>query len=104
MSEAPATPRPDKTKIHRLRPYVALLDFDGLLCDMEPFPAYELADRESPGRWRRFFGHTSEAAPIAAGMELVQALDRVGWHCSVSSTRPSWSGHAVAHHGEPEGK
>ena len=37
MSEAQATPRPDNTKIHRLRPYVALLDFDGLLCDMEPF-------------------------------------------------------------------
>jgi hypothetical protein len=95
MSEAPATPRPDKVHQYRKRPFVALLDFDGLLCDMEPF-AYELADRGSPGRWRRFFSHTREAAPIASGMELVQALDRLGWQCAVSSTRPSWSGMAIA--------
>jgi hypothetical protein len=72
------------------RRYVALLDFDGLLCDMEPF-AYELADRDAPGRWGRFFGHTREAAPIQAGVELVAALRRVGWRYAVSSTRPSWS-------------
>jgi hypothetical protein len=72
------------------RRYVALLDFDGLLCDMEPF-AYELANRDAPQRWGRFFGHTSEAAPIQAGVELVAALRRVGWRYAVSSTRPLWS-------------
>jgi hypothetical protein len=56
---------------------------------------YELADRDTPRRWARFFAHTSQAAPIAAGVELVKALDRLGWRYSVSSTRPAWSRAAV---------
>jgi len=74
--------------------YVALLDFDGLLCDMDPF-SYELEDHAAPGRWGRFFGHTSEATPVQAGVELVATLQRLGWRYSVSSTRPPWNAHAV---------
>ena len=66
----------------RRRVYVALLDFDGLLCDMDTF-SYELEDRAAPGRWGRFFGHTSEATPVKAGVELVATLKRLGWRYSV---------------------
>ncbi|HUH69254.1 MAG TPA: hypothetical protein VLZ05_10460 [Mycobacterium sp.] len=59
---------------------------------MEPPFVYELEDRAASGRWGRFFGHTSEVAPLAAGVDLVKALDRVGWRALfVSSTRPAWS-------------
>jgi hypothetical protein len=59
---------------------------------MEPPFVYELEDRAASGRWGRFFGHTSEVAQLAAGVDLVKALDRVGWRALfVSSTRPAWS-------------
>lgn len=68
---------------------VALLDFDGVLCDMEPF-AYELNEHRGVGnRWSRFYCHTSQAAPVDAGVELVAALDRLGWRYAVSAIRPA---------------
>ena len=67
--------------------FQVLLDFDGLLIDMEPF-AFELG---SPGRdrWSRFLAHTAEAAPIVEGVELVAALRRIRWRYSISTTRPA---------------
>lgn len=73
---------------------MALLDFDGLLCDMGPF-AYEL-ERKSPDRWRRFLWHTPQAAPVPAGLELANTLYRLGWRYAVSTTRPPWNGGMVA--------
>jgi hypothetical protein len=63
-----------------------MLDFDGLLIDMEPF-AGELSGDASV-KWARFFAHTSEAFPVPAGVELVAALARIKWTYSISSTRP----------------
>lgn len=68
--------------------FVALLDLDGLLCDMEPF-AHELrTDTSHRQRWKRFFAHTPEATAIPAGVDLVLALQRARWRYAVSTTRP----------------
>lgn len=76
------------------RRYVALLDFDGLLCDMSPFQ-HELRGPRTPEQWRRFFRHTPQAAPVPAGIELANALYRLGWRYAVSTTRPPWNGGMV---------
>lgn len=68
--------------------YVALLDFDGLLCDMEPFVHELQADTSQRQRWRRFFARTPEAEPIQTGVDLVLALRRARWRYAVSTTRP----------------
>lgn len=70
-----------------------LLDFDGLLIDMEPF-AHELEDGQ-PRRWNRFFAHTADAAPVPTGLQLVERLSTLGWFYSVSTTRPRWNHTAV---------
>lgn len=71
------------------RKYGLLLDFDGLLIDMEPF-AYELEDGQ-PLRWRRFLAHTAQAATVPTGLQLVEHLTALGWFYSVSTTRPRWN-------------
>lgn len=71
------------------RKYGLLLDFDGLLIDMEPF-AHELEDGQ-PRRWNRFFAHTADAAPVPTGLQLVERLSTLGWFYSVSTTRPRWN-------------
>lgn len=75
------------------RMYGLLLDFDGLLIDMAPF-AHELEDGE-PRRWHRFLAHTTEAAPVPTGLQLVEQLSALGWFYSVSTTRPRWNHPAV---------
>ena len=71
------------------RRYVALLDFDGnCFAIWSPF-VYELEDRAASGRWGRFFGHTSEVGPLAAGVDLVKALDRVGWRALFGVVDPA---------------
>ena len=67
--------------------FQVLLDFDGLLIDMEPF-ALELGT-SGRDRWSRFLAHTAEAAPIVEGVELVAALRRIRWRYSISTTRPA---------------
>lgn len=67
--------------------FQVLLDFDGLLIDMEPF-AFELGS-SGRDRWSRFLAHTAEAAPIVEGVELVAALRRIRWRYSISTTRPA---------------
>ena len=67
--------------------YHVLIDFDGVLCDMGPF-AYELRQGTRADKWYKFFAHTAEAKPIPEGVALVQALARIGWRYSISSTRP----------------
>ncbi|MCF6390629.1 hypothetical protein L2K20_26980 [Mycobacterium sp. MBM] len=67
--------------------FQVLLDFDGLLIDMEPF-AFELGT-SGRDRWSRFLAHTAEAAPIVEGVELVAALRRIRWRYSISTTRPA---------------
>ena len=64
-----------------------LLDFDGLLINMLPF-SDQLEDTEDRSRWVRFFAHTADAKPVEEGVELVGALDRIGWRWSISTTRP----------------
>lgn len=76
------------------RRYVALLDFDGLLCDMRPFQ-HELMGPRTHEQWRRFFSHTPQAVPVPAGIELANALYRLGWRYAVSTTRPAWNGGMV---------
>lgn len=77
------------------RRYLALLDFDGLLCDMRPYQQ-ELMGRRTHEQWRRFFAHTPQAVPMPAGLELTNALYRLGWRYAISTTRPSWNGGMVA--------
>lgn len=68
--------------------FQVLLDFDGLLIDMEPF-AFELGTPPGRDRWSRFLAHTAEAAPIVEGIDLVAALRRIQWRYSISTTRPA---------------
>lgn len=65
--------------------FQVLLDFDGLLIDMEPF-AVELGTA-ARDRWSRFLAHTAAAAAVDAGVELVAALHRIRWRYSISTTR-----------------
>lgn len=67
--------------------FQVLLDFDGLLIDMEPF-AFELGT-SGRDRWSRFLAHTAEAAPVDEGVELVAALRRIQWRYSITTTRPA---------------
>lgn len=67
--------------------FQVLLDFDGLLIDMEPF-AFELGT-SGRDRWSRFLAHTAEASPVGEGVELVAALRRIRWRYSISTTRPA---------------
>lgn len=62
-----------------------LIDLDGCLCDMSPFAGELTADDRE--KWFRFFGHTPDAEPVAAGVALVGALHRIGWQWSLSTTR-----------------
>ena len=77
------------------RRYLALLDFDGLLCDMRPYQR-ELMGPRTHEQWRRFFAHTPQAAPMPAGIELANALYRLGWRYAISTTRPPWNGGMVS--------
>ncbi|TXH18578.1 MAG: hypothetical protein E6R06_26365 [Mycobacterium sp.] len=66
-------------------PCAVMFDFDGTLCDMSPF--VDELTAEGPHRWSRFFAHTPEAAPVEAGMDVLNRVIALGWQYSVSSTR-----------------
>jgi len=67
-----------------------MVDFDGLLCDMQPFTGeLQTGGRD---RWSRFFAHTPHAEPVVAGVELLARVDALGWRYAVSTTRPAMPG------------
>jgi hypothetical protein len=66
----------------------ALVDVDGVLADMGAFEHLVCGDDR---RWREFFARFGEAAPIPAGIALVNALTEAGIKVRYSTTRPPWT-------------
>jgi hypothetical protein len=79
-----ALERPQAESPLRAR-YQLVIDLDGTLIDMEPFAAELDGERD---QWCRFFDNTANAKPAAEGLAFVAALRRIGWRCSISTTRP----------------
>lgn len=74
---------------HRIDLPMVVFDIDGVLADMTPWEhQLRRRGRRAATRWKIFFSHIREVRLIKSGADLVQAVTKLGFPVTYSTTRP----------------